>query len=99
MASADGDLGASLTLQRGALARVGIGRVALIEAIGELGSISAAAKRLGLSYKGAWDVVQALNNLFDTPLIEAAPGGRSGGAAVVTARGQAVVTAFRRVQE
>lgn len=95
----DGELSASLTFKRGALARVGLERVAMVEAVAELGSISAAAKKLGLSYKGAWDVVQALNNLFDTPLIEAAPGGRSGGAAVVTPRGRAVVTAFRRVQE
>lgn len=94
-----GDLSASLTLRRGALARVGLERVALVEAIGELGSISAAAKRLGLSYKGAWDAVQALNNLFDVPLIAAAPGGRSGGAATVTDQGRAVVTAFRRVQQ
>ncbi|PZQ51730.1 MAG: molybdenum-dependent transcriptional regulator [Phenylobacterium zucineum] len=96
---ATGDLSASLTIRRGALARVGLDRVAMVEAVAELGSISAAAKQLGLSYKGAWDVVQALNNLFDSPLIEAAPGGRSGGAAIVTARGRAVVTAFRRVQQ
>ncbi|WP_293899823.1 TOBE domain-containing protein [Phenylobacterium sp.] len=92
-------LTAALTFQRGALPRVALARMAMVEAVGELGSISAAAKRLGLSYKGAWDVVQALNNLFDTPLIEAAPGGRAGGAAVVTARGRAVVTAFRRVRQ
>lgn len=96
---ADGDLSATLVLRRGGLTRVGLERVALLEAVAELGSISAAAKRLGLSYKGAWDVVQALNNLFDSPLIEAAPGGRSGGAAVVTPRGRAVATAFRRVRE
>jgi molybdate transport system regulatory protein len=93
------DLDASLTLQRGGLPRVGLSRVALIDAIDELGSISGAAKRLGLSYKGAWDAVQALNNLFDTPLIEAAPGGKTGGAAQVTARGRAVATAFRRLQQ
>jgi molybdate transport system regulatory protein len=95
--AAEGDLSASLTFRRGA-ARVGLERVALLEAIGELGSISGAAKRHGLSYKGAWDVVQALNNLFDGPLVEAAPGGRSGGTAVVTPRGQAVIAAFRRVR-
>ena len=94
----DGDLSASLTLRRGALARVGLERIALIEAVGALGSISAAAKRLGLSYKGAWDIVQALNNLFDAPLIEAAPGGKAGGAARVTRRGREVAGAFRRVQ-
>ena len=78
--------------------RIATARMALVEAIGELGSISAAARKVGLSYKGAWDAVQALNNLFDTPLIAAAPGGKSGGAASVTPRGRAVLQAFRRVQ-
>lgn len=93
----DADLNAALTFQRG-MARVSLDRVALLEAVGELGSISAAAKRLGLSYKGAWDAVQAMNNLFDGPLIAAAPGGRAGGAAILTPRGEAVVTAFGRVR-
>ena len=78
--------------------RIATARMALVEAIGELGSISAAARKVGLSYKGAWDAVQALNNLFDTPLIAAAPGGKTGGAATVTARGLAVLQAFRRMQ-
>ena len=91
-------LSAVVSLERAGLPRVALARVALIEAIGELGSISAAARRTGLSYKAAWDAVQALNNLFDGPLVTAAPGGRRGGAAVVTERGQAVLQAFRRVQ-
>lgn len=93
-----GDLSASLVLRRGALARVGLERIALLEAVGELGSITAAAKQLGLSYKGAWDAVQALNNLFDAPLITASAGGRAGGAATVTPRGHTVVRAFRQVE-
>ncbi|MBO9560035.1 MAG: TOBE domain-containing protein [Caulobacter sp.] len=96
--SDDGGLTASLILRRGGLARVGQERVALIEAIERLGSISAAAKQLGLSYKGAWDGVQALNNLFDAPLVAANAGGKAGGAAVVTPRGQAVIRAFRGVE-
>jgi len=96
--SNDGDLSASLILRRGGLARVGQERVVLIEAIESLGSISAAAKQLGLSYKGAWDGVQALNNLFDAPLVVANAGGKAGGAAVVTPRGQAVIRAFREVE-
>src|ERR1700754_3522529 len=96
--SSGGDLSASLTLRRGALARVGLDRVDLVEAVAELGSISAAAQRLGISYRGAWEAIQALNNLFDGPLIEASPGGKAGGAAAVTPRGRAVVEAFRRVQ-
>ncbi|MBU4435234.1 MAG: TOBE domain-containing protein, partial [Alphaproteobacteria bacterium] len=73
-------------------------RIALVEAVGELGSITAAAKALGLSYKGAWDAIQALNNLFDAPLIAASAGGRAGGVATVTPRGHAVVRAFREVE-
>lgn len=96
--SEDADFSASLILKRGALARVGLERIALLEAVARLGSISAAAKAVGLSYKGAWDGVQALNNLFDAPLVSAAPGGKSGGAAQVTPRGQAVIRAFRAAE-
>jgi len=72
--------------------------MALVEAVGELGSISAAAKKVGLSYKAAWDAIQAVNNLFESPLVSASPGGRSGGAAQVTEQGHAVLGAFRRVE-
>jgi molybdate transport system regulatory protein len=92
------DLDVTVSVRRGAAPRIGLERVALIELVDELGSISAAAKRLGLSYKGAWDIVRSLNNLFETPLIEAAPGGRAGGAACATPRGREVAAAFRRVQ-
>jgi molybdate transport system regulatory protein len=91
-------LSASVTLERPGLPRVALARMALVEAVGELGSISAAARKVGLSYKGAWDAIQALNNLFDAPLIAATPGGRAGGAARVTPRGEAALAAFRRVQ-
>jgi molybdate transport system regulatory protein len=91
-------LSASVTLERPGLPRVALARMALIEAVGELGSITAAAKRVGLSYKAAWDAVQALNNLFDGPLVVAAPGGAKGGQAGLTPRGEAALAAFRRVQ-
>jgi molybdate transport system regulatory protein len=90
-------LNAALSLRRGA-SRVGSERMALLEAVGELGSISAAAKRLGLSYKGAWDAVQALNNLFDAPVIAAQAGGARGGAASVTPRGEALARAYRHLE-
>jgi molybdate transport system regulatory protein len=91
-------LSATVTLERPGLPRVALARMALVEAIGELGSISAAARKVGLSYKGAWDAVQALNNLFDGPLVAAAPGGSHGGQASLTPRGHAALAAFRRVQ-
>jgi molybdate transport system regulatory protein len=91
-------LSASLSLRRGAGARVGAEKIALLEAVGGLGSIRAAAAHVGLSYKGAWDAIQALNNLFDAPLVDARPGGRTGGVAELTERGRAVIAAFHRVE-
>lgn len=91
-------LQAALSLRRGDGARVSAERMMLLSAIGDLGSISAAARRTGLSYKAAWDAVQALNNLFEAPLVAAQPGGSKGGAAALTEQGRAVLTAFRQVE-
>jgi molybdate transport system regulatory protein len=90
-------LNAALSLRRGG-ARVGPERIALMEAVGGLGSIRAAAAHVGLSYKAAWDAVQALNNLFDAPLIAAKAGGARGGAAELTPAGRAVLSAYHRVE-
>lgn len=93
----DAALTAVLSLRR-AGARAGAERIALLEAVAAEGSITKAAKVLGLSYKGAWDAVQALNNLFEQPLIAAQAGGARGGAAALTAQGRAVIAAFRQVE-
>lgn len=95
---ADRALEAGLILQRDTSARMGAGRVRLLEAIRDHGSISAAARTLGLSYKTAWDAVNTMNNLFGQPLVAASPGGRSGGGATVTPAGLQVIAAFRFVQ-
>ncbi|POF33884.1 TOBE domain-containing protein [Roseibium marinum] len=79
--------------------RVGEERFRLLEAIGRLGSISAAAREAGLSYKAAWDATNALNNLFAQPLVKARPGGRHGGGAEVTAAGRCTLHAHRRLME
>jgi len=91
-------LNAAVSLRRGEGSRVGADRIALLEALGEVGSIRAAAGRVGLSYRGAWDAVQALNNLFDAPLVATQAGGKQGGAAELTAAGRAVIEAFHRVE-
>ena len=91
-------LNAALSLRRGDGPRVGAERIALLRALGELGSIRAAAQHVGLSYKTAWDAVQALNNLFEAPLVTAQAGGRQGGAAQLTGAGRAVLAAFERVE-
>ena len=54
-------------------------RVALLEKVAELGSITAAAKAVGISYKGAWEAVEALNNMSAAPLVERSVGGSGGG--------------------
>ena len=98
MASSPPLLNAALSLRRGEGPRIGAERIALLEALGELGSIRGAAERAGLSYKTAWDAVQALNNLFETPLVIARAGGRQGGAAELTDAGRALIAAFHRVE-
>jgi molybdate transport system regulatory protein len=89
---------ALIQLRSGGDSRVGPDRIRLLELIGEHRSISAAAKAVGLSYKGAWDAVQALNNLFERPVVTAQPGGKTGGVASITPVGEAVVLAYRKVE-
>jgi molybdate transport system regulatory protein len=89
---------ALIQLRKDGQSRVGPDRIALLEVIDAQGSISAAARSVGLSYKGAWDAVQAMNNLFERPLVVAQPGGKAGGAATVTPVGKAVILAFRKVE-
>jgi len=76
-------------------ATIGGRRIALLEAIDKTGSISAAARQLGMSYKGAWDAVNAMNNLVEAPLVSGATGGSGGGGSVLNARGQQLVKTYR----
>ena len=92
-------LRAELRLENGLIGKAGADRIALIEAVAETGSIAAAARRVGLSFRAAWDAVQVLNNLFAEPLVVAAPGGAKGGEASVTPQGTQVATSFRLMEE
>lgn len=78
---------------------IGARRVALLEAIGTTGSITAAAKAVGLSYKGAWDAVNAINNLAETPLVTRSTGGARGGGTNLTERGHRLVRTYRAAEE
>lgn len=71
----------------------------LLDAVSTTRSISAAAKAIGLSYKAAWDAVEAMNNLADGPLVERSAGGKGGGGTHLTPRGERLVRTFRTVQE
>ncbi len=89
---------AALRLQAGPAGGRAKGRVELLERIAETGSISAAARAQGLSYKAAWEAVETMNNLSALPLVERTAGGREGGGTQLTARGREVVAAFRRME-
>jgi molybdate transport system regulatory protein len=73
-------------------------RVRLLEAIDRHGSISQAARHVPLSYKAAWDAVDAMNNLADQPLVARTTGGRAGGGTVLTDHGRRVVAMYRAVE-
>lgn len=95
---AEGKVEAMLALRRDG-PMVGRDRIALLEAVAAHGSISKAAKAVGLSYKAAWDALNAVNNLLPRPAIQGQIGGRKGGGAVVTAEGHALIAAFRLIED
>ena len=73
-------------------------RIALLESIDALGSITRAAKAVGLSYKGAWDAVDAIENLAERPVVTRAAGGRSGGGTRLTDHGRELVALYRDLE-
>ena len=70
---------------------LGPGKAELLARIGRLGSISAAAREMGMSYKRAWTLVEEMNTAFADPVIDSARGGAGGGGATVTPTGQQVL--------
>ncbi|MET0231682.1 MAG: LysR family transcriptional regulator [Rhodanobacteraceae bacterium] len=75
----------------------GPGKADLLEGIRETGSISAAGRRMRMSYKRAWQLVDELNGVFDAPLVEAVKGGSGGGGAALTKLGASVLARYRRM--
>jgi molybdate transport system regulatory protein len=74
-------------------------RIRLLEAIAEHGSISQAARHVPISYKAAWDAVDAMNNLAHHPLVERTTGGRQGGGTQLTEYGTRVIAMYRAVEK
>lgn len=73
-------------------------RIELLRHIAEQGSITRAAKAAGLSYKGAWDAIDELNNLAHTPLVERVVGGKGGGGARLSEEGQRMLRLYQKLQ-
>lgn len=76
----------------------GAARIALLAQLAESGSITQAAKAVGMSYKGAWDAIDAMNNLAGEPLVERVAGGKGGGGTRLTPRGAQLVENFRLIE-
>jgi molybdate transport system regulatory protein len=79
-------------------ARIGPGKATLLESIRETGSISAAARTLGMDYKRAWMLLDSLDRGFDTPVVDRKAGGPGGGGAALTAFGVELLDRFRRIE-
>jgi molybdate transport system regulatory protein len=77
---------------------LGHGKIALLEGIAASGSISAAARSLGMSYRRAWLLIDDLNRGFRAELVRTSPGGRSGGGAELTELGCEVVRRYRDIE-
>jgi len=74
-------------------------RVALLRAVAAQGSITHAAKAMGLSYKSAWDAIDAMNTLAGKPLVERSTGGRGGGSTRLTPHGLRLVERFEQIDD
>jgi molybdate transport system regulatory protein len=79
------------------VAFLGEERIALLEQIEQRGSITQAAKAVGVSYKAAWDAVDAMNNLAPAPVVATATGGRGGGGTRLTDAGKRLIDAYRTI--
>src|SRR6201996_3783840 len=79
-------------------ARIGPGKVAVLEEIAGSGSISAAGRALGMSYRRTWELVEDLNRSLGIPVVETAAGGSGGGGAVLTRAGKAIVERYRAIE-
>jgi molybdate transport system regulatory protein len=77
----------------------GPGRVDLLAKVAETGSISQAAKAIRMSYKAAWDAIDAMNNLAGEALVERQTGGKGGGGTRLTARGEQLIRNFRLIEQ
>lgn len=73
---------------------IGRGRVTLLKKIAETGSISQAAKSMKMSYKAAWDAVDAMGKTLGEPLVTTSTGGRGGGGAQLTTKAHRIIAAF-----
>jgi molybdate transport system regulatory protein len=90
--------GLTLRILRKRRPAIGPGKAALVEHIAQTGSISAAARAMGMSYRRAWQLVEGLNRACREPVVLTAIGGKQGGGAAVTPFGLRLVRLFRAME-
>lgn len=78
---------------------LGPGKADLLQGIEQTGSIAAAGRAMGMSYKRAWSLIEEMNVDFGTPLVHTTKGGKSFGGAMLTPTGKKVLTLYRRMEE
>lgn len=88
-----------LRIKYGEEIAIGPGKIAILEAIADTGSISAAGRKLGMSYRRAWLLVDQMNQYFKVPVVRAATGGAQGGGTVLTAMGLEVISLYRTIEQ
>ncbi len=93
-----GPLKLKAQLYRGDDLAMGPGKADLLDAIDEHGSISAAGRRLGMSYRRAWMLVDTMNRCWREPMVDTRSGGGADRGATVTEFGHAVLTAYRKLE-
>jgi len=89
----------TLTLVLDSGARIGHGKAALLESVASTGSISAAARSMGMDYKRAWLLIESLNRAFVSPVVERTIGGAGGGGARLTPFGEDLLSRYFKLQE
>ncbi len=89
----------SIRIDFGAGHRLGPGKIQLLEHIASLGSIAAAGRALGMSYRRAWQLVDQINQIFEQPVLVPKTGGKKGGGAALTPLGLALISRYRAIEQ
>ncbi len=89
----------SIRIDFGPGLRVGPGKIALLEQIAALGSISAGGRAMDMSYRRAWELIDELNGIFGKPVVESRSGGKRGGGATLTPFGVSLISRYRAMEK
>lgn len=88
----------SIRIDFGPELRIGPGKIALLEQIAALGSISAGGRAMRMSYKRAWELIEELNGIFGQPVVHSKSGGAKGGGATLTPLGLSLISRYRAME-